>query len=149
MNINEVIKYPILSEKSYQQKENDVYIFAVDVRTNKAEVKKVVEYIFDVKVKKVNILSVSKKPKNVGKFKGFTNRFKKAFVTLKKGNKINIFPEESNEETKKDKLTKKEKIEIQKKAIEEKAAAKIAAQKDKKSLETNTKELKNKLEEKK
>ena len=146
MNINEVIKYPILSEKSYQQKENDVYIFAVDVRTNKAEVKKVVEYIFDVKVKKVNILSVSKKPKNVGKFKGFTNRFKKAFVTLKKGNKINIFPEESSEETKKDKLTKKEKIEIQKKAIEEKAAAKIAAQKDKKSLETNTKELKNKAE---
>ncbi|MCP4354178.1 MAG: 50S ribosomal protein L23 [Proteobacteria bacterium] len=124
MNVNEVIKYPILSEKSYQQMATGVYTFAVDFRTNKAEVKKVVEHIFDVKVAKVNIATVQKKPKKVGRFDGFTNRYKKAVVTLSEG-VINIFPEEV-EEKPKEKVTKKEK----KKEIseaEKRAAEKIAA----------------------
>ena len=141
MNINEVIKYPILSEKTYQQMENGVYTFAVDVRTNKVEVKKVVEYIFDVKVRKVNIFTINKKPKNVGRFKGFTNRFKKAIVTLKDGDKINIFPEESKEKSKVEKPIEKEITEVEKKA-----AAKIAAQKSKSEI-VNIKKSKIKKEE--
>lgn len=128
MNVNEVIKYPILSEKTYMQMSNQVYTFAVDFRTNKSEVKKVVEFIFDVKVEKVNISTVQKKPKKLGRFEGFTNRYKKAVVTLKEG-QINIFPEEvaKEEESKpKAKVAKKEKTnEIS--AAEKKAADKIAA----------------------
>ncbi|WKX02251.1 50S ribosomal protein L23 [Candidatus Mycoplasma mahonii] len=128
MDHNEVIKYPILSEKTYAQMENHVYTFAVDFRANKAQVKKVVEFIFDVKVEKVNIMTVQKKPKKLGRFEGFKNRFKKAVVTLKDGQKINIFPEEAaqeiNDKDKKDKKDKKEDIGIS--AAEQKAADKIA-----------------------
>lgn len=127
MNINEVIKYPILSEKTYQQMATGVYTFAVDFRTNKAEVKRVVEYIFDVKVGKVNIMTVDKKAKKIGRFAGFTNRYKKAIVTLTEGT-INIFPEEveapvETKETKK--AEKAEKVEMS--DAEKKAAEKIAA----------------------
>lgn len=125
MNVNEVIKYPILSEKTYMQMANNVYTFAVDFRTNKAEVKKVVEFIFDVKVEKVNIATVQKKPKKLGRFEGFTNRYKRAVVTLKEG-QINIFPDEAPAtEAKPAKESKKESKEIS--AAEKKAADKIAA----------------------
>lgn len=104
-----------------------VYTFAVDFRTNKAEVKRVVEYIFDVKVGKVNIMTVDKKAKKIGRFAGFTNRYKKAIVTLTEGT-INIFPEEveapvETKETKK--AEKAEKVEMS--DAEKKAAEKIAA----------------------
>ena len=123
MHLNEVIKHPILSEKTYQQMASGVYTFAVDFKTNKAEVKKVVEHIFDVKVEKVNIQTVQKKPKRIGRFNGFTNRYKKAIVTLVEGHVINIFPEEAVEEVK---PTKEEKPKEMSEA-EKKAAEKIAA----------------------
>ena len=141
MNINEVIKYPILSEKSYQQMATGVYTFAVDFRTNKAEVKKVVEHIFDVKVGKVNIMTVQKKAKKIGRFEGFTNRYKKAIVTVTEGT-INIFPEEI-EETKetKTKVVKAETVEMS--DAEKKAADKIAAKiAEKTANEAKTKEIK-------
>ena len=125
MNINEVIKYPILSEKSYQQMATGVYTFAVDFRTNKAEVKKVVEHIFDVKVGRVNIMTVQKKAKKVGRFEGMTNRYKKAIVTVTEGT-INIFPEEV-EEVKETKEVKDKAVKTEMSDAEKKAAAKIAA----------------------
>lgn len=142
MNINEVIKYPILSEKSYQQMAAGIYTFAVDFRTNKSEVKKVVEHIFDVKVGKVNISNIKKKPKKVGKFNGFTNRYKKAIVTLSEG-VINIFPEDAEEAPKEKAVKKSEKKEISE--AEKKAAAKIAAKakaKEAKAKEVEVKEAK-------
>lgn len=126
MRIDEVIKYPILSEKTYAKMAEGVYTFAVDFRTNKAEVKKVVEHIFDVKVEKVNIMLINKKAKSLGRFQGFTNRYKKAIVKLVDGQNINIFPEEAAQEA-----TKEVKVKETKKAemseAEKKAAAKIAA----------------------
>ncbi len=126
MNHNEVIKFPILSEKTYSQMSNHVYTFAVDKRTNKSEVKKVVEFIFDVKVAKVNIFTVPKKPKKLGRFEGFTNGYKKAIVTLKEG-AINIFPEEEVEETKKTAPKETKEDTAAATAAEKKAADKIAA----------------------
>lgn len=137
MNLNEVIKYPVLTEKTYQQMAEGVYTFAVDFRTNKAEVKKVVEHIFQVKVERVNIITVDKKPKKIGRFEGFTNRYKKAIIKLAEGNVINIFPEEAEvvEETKVEKKPKKvEKSEAEKKA-EAKIAAKVADKKEAKAEE--------------
>ena len=79
MNINEVIKYPLLTEKSELSRENkNVYTFVVDKRTNKIEVKKAVEFIFDVKVLKVNITNYDKKPAKLGRFSGFKNSVKKS-----------------------------------------------------------------------
>lgn len=129
MNINEVIKYPILSEKTYAQMSTGVYTFAVDPRTNRAEVKQTVEFIFDVKVAKVNIINVAKQPKKLGRYEGFTNRVKKAIITLSEG-VINIFPEEAPAEEVSAKEAKKEsKAPVAKEMsdAEKKAAEKIAA----------------------
>ncbi|MGZ9431978.1 50S ribosomal protein L23 [Mycoplasma sp. AC157] len=137
MNINEIIKYPILTEKSYLQMSSGTYVFAVDRRTNRSEVKKAVEYIFNVKVEKVNIFNVPKKPAKLGRYQGFTNSFKKAIVTLVEGHTIAVLnedlesptPEEQTnvvEETKKETKVSKSASEVDKKVAE-----KIAAKKNK------------------
>ncbi|MXR13505.1 50S ribosomal protein L23 [Mycoplasma flocculare] len=94
-NVNEIIKGPILTEKSYQLMSASVYSFKVSPKTNRSETKKAVEYIFNVKVDKVNIFTVPKKEKKLGKSKGFTTKYKKALVKLKPGYTINLFDEES------------------------------------------------------
>lgn len=144
MNHNEIIKYPLLTEKSYKTMAENVYVFAVDERANKIEIKKAIEFIFQVKVEKINVYNVPKKPKKVGRFDGFTNSFKKAYIYLKEG-KINIFPEDLEEDKKSTKRIKKEKSDSELK-IEEKVAAKIAA----KTKTSATKKVseKNKKEEK-
>lgn len=129
MNVNDVIKYPILTEKTYQQMhEYNIYSFAVDKRTNKVEVRKAVEFIFNVKVLKVNILTIDAKPKRMGRFLGYTNSYKKALVYLANGNKISFFPEEEKNEDSKIKKDSKP-VENEAKELseaEKKAAAKIA-----------------------
>lgn len=110
MNINEVIKYPVLTEKSEIARTNqNVYTFVVDKRTNKIEVKKAVEFIFDVKVKRVNIINYDKKPAKLGRFAGFTNAVKKAIVYLDENSKIVLFAEEANEAKKQLKTKQKQK----------------------------------------
>ena len=126
MNVNEVIKYPLLTEKTYSQMQSGIYTFAVDKRTNKAEVKKVIEFIFDVKVERVNIMTVNRKPKKLGRFAGFVAGYKKAIVTLKDGETIQIFPgdaEAAPVEEAKPKKEKKAKAEVSE--AEKKAAEKI------------------------
>ena len=138
MNINEVIKYPILTEKTYAQMPNDVYAFAVDPRTNRVEVKKAIEFIFQVKVKKVNIINIDKKPTKLGKSEGFTNKIKKAIITLKEG-KINLYPDEVSKKEKVTPKTKDQKIEtkIEVSETEKKVAAKIAASIKNKDVKSN------------
>ena len=58
------------------------YTFEVDVKANKTEVKDAVEKIFGVKVEKVNIMNYKGKFKRVGRYSGYTNRRRKAIVTL-------------------------------------------------------------------
>ncbi len=137
MNRNEVIKYPILTEKSYTLMGQGVYTFAVDKRTNKIEVKKTVEFIFGVKVAKVNIANITKKATKLGRFAGFTTAYKRAVITLKEG-QINIFPEEvSKEEAFKEKYNKevKEIKSDEPSEAELKAAAKIQAKVEEKEAE--------------
>ncbi len=144
MNKNEVIKYPILTEKTYSQMDKGIYTFACDFRTNKTEVKKTVEFIFDVKVAKVNIANVSKKATKLGRFAGFTNRYKKAIITLSEGT-INLFPEEIKEDAKK--TIKKEVKKDEPSEAELKAAEKIAAKaKEAESKKETTKPVETKKE---
>ena len=83
----DVIIKPLLTEKSYSDVANKKYAFIVKRDSNKAEIKKAIEEIFNVKVEKVNTLNYDGKFKVQGRAQGYTSKFKKAYVTLSKDSK--------------------------------------------------------------
>lgn len=92
MNVYDVVKRPVITEQSMSQMDQKKYTFDVDVRATKTQVKNAVEQIFDVKVSKVNILNVRGKKKRMGRYVGFTNKRRKAVVTLTEASKdIELF----------------------------------------------------------
>ena len=90
MEAREVLKRPVITERSSEQMAEQKYTFEVDTRANKTEVKDAVEEIFGVKVEKVNIMNYKGKFKRVGKFGGYTNKRRKAIVKLAEG-EIELF----------------------------------------------------------
>lgn len=82
MNAYDIIKKPLLSEKSYDGIPSKKYVFVVDDRADKTQIKAAVEQIFDVKVDKVNVVNVRGKYKRQGRTEGYTSKFKKAYVKL-------------------------------------------------------------------
>jgi large subunit ribosomal protein L23 len=87
----EIIKHPLVTEKSSAIKEIGWFVFAVDKRANKKEIKEAVEKLFKVKVDKVRTLVLSgKKVKRFGRPVGKRSPLKKAYVKLKEG-KIEFF----------------------------------------------------------
>ncbi|MBZ4212605.1 50S ribosomal protein L23 [Mycoplasma sp. U97] len=131
MEITRVIRRPILTEKSNVGLSSNVYTFEVDYTANKYQIKKAVEFIFKVKVVDVNTIKVDKKPKNLGRFHGFTNRYKKAMVKLAEGFTIAFYPQEETQDAKKE-SEKAEEIKATKakaEAKEAKVAEKLAAKK--------------------
>lgn len=128
MNINEVVKYPILTEKSEIARSNkNLYTFAVDPRCNKIEIKQAIEFIFGVKVVSINVINYDKKPANLGRSKGFKPAVKKAYVQLAEGSKIILFPEEAKAEELEAKKKAREQKSTELTDVENKAAEKIAA----------------------
>jgi large subunit ribosomal protein L23 len=93
MRLEQVIRRPLLSEKVMEQKETEnIVAFEVDPRANKIEVKKAVEAQFkDVKVEDVRILRGHGKVRRQGKFMGRRSDWKKAYVRLREGSKIEFF----------------------------------------------------------
>ena len=90
-NARDIILKPIITEKSIKtQEDNNTVVFEVAKGTNKVQVKKVIEEIFDVKVEKVNIVNVKPKTKRVGRYIGRTKAIHKAYVKLKEGSSITI-----------------------------------------------------------
>jgi len=87
----DIIKRPIITEKSYKLMEDNKYTFEVDRKSNKLDVKLAVQEHFDVKVEKVNIINVKPKKRRVGRYTGLTRNRKKAIVTLAEGQKIAEF----------------------------------------------------------
>jgi len=87
----DIIKRPIITEKTYLLMEANKYTFEVDRKSNKLEVKLAVEEIFDVEVEKVNIINSKPKKRRVGRYTGLTRNRKKAIVKLVDGNKIAEF----------------------------------------------------------
>ena len=90
MEARDIIKRPVITERSADLMSEDKYTFDVDVRANKTQVKHAIEEIFDVKVEKVNIMNVKPKKKRMGRYEGYTNRRRKAIVKLSEGS-IEIF----------------------------------------------------------
>ena len=89
-NYHNIIIAPVITEKSANLAANNIYVFSVDVKANKTHVKQAIESLFNVKVTKVNIMSVKPKKRRVGKYPGLTNRERRAFVTVSVGDKIEL-----------------------------------------------------------
>lgn len=87
----EVLKKPVVSEKTMGLLAENKYTFLVNPDANKIEIKHAVEKAFNVKVIDVKTISVKGKAKRVGRYVGKTSDKKKAIVTLKDGDKIEIF----------------------------------------------------------
>jgi len=87
-----IIKRPVVSEKSTILSERDnKYVFEVSTDANKIQIKKAVEEIFKVGVTKVRTMRMRGKLKRVRLQYGRTPEWKKAIVTLKKGDSIELF----------------------------------------------------------
>jgi len=86
----EIIKAPVVTEKSMADAQNGKYVFKVDHRCNKTEIKRAIEKLFDVKVETISTINVKPRTKRFGRYSGLTNRYKKAIVTLKDGQKIEL-----------------------------------------------------------
>ncbi len=78
----DIIKRPIITEKSMAQAAEKKYVFEVAKDVNKIEIKKAVEQVFGVKVQKVNTMNVLGKMKRQGVHTGKRPDWKKAIVTL-------------------------------------------------------------------
>ncbi len=91
MDPREIIIRPIISEHSYDLMEHNTYTFEVAKDSNKVEIAQAIEAIFNVKVVKVNTLNVKPKPKRMRYQEGKTRSWKKAIVTLKEGDTIELF----------------------------------------------------------
>lgn len=86
----EIIKAPVITEKSGVISQNGKYVFKVDSRANKIEIKQAIEKIFNVHVKEIRTINVKPKKRRVGRYTGLTNRCKKAIVKLAEGEEINL-----------------------------------------------------------
>jgi large subunit ribosomal protein L23 len=87
----QIVKYPIITDKATRLLENNQYSFVVDRYSDKLTIKAAVEYLFNVKVIKINTSRLPRKMKRVGKYIGFKPQYKKAIVTLSEGDVINLF----------------------------------------------------------
>ena len=88
----DIIRRPLLTEKSTMSAdvEKQTYLFEVDMKSSKEDIKEAVESVFDVKVHSVNTVIMRGKPKRVGRITGSRSNWKKAYVTLMKGYQINL-----------------------------------------------------------
>lgn len=87
-SVYDIIKEHVITEKSNIMMSEGKYTFRVAVDSNKIEIKKAVEQIYKAKVQSVNIMKMSGKKVRYGRYAGKKPDWKKAFVTLKKGEKI-------------------------------------------------------------
>ena len=92
MNRYGIIDCPLVTEKSTTLRETyNQYSFVADARANRSEIKKAIEETLKVKVDKVRIVNVLGKTKRLNRFVGKRPDWKKALVTLKKGEKLALF----------------------------------------------------------
>ena len=83
-----IILAPVITEKSESLRANNVYVFKVNKKANKTQIKNEVEKQFGVKVVNVNTVNVMQKKRRVGRYTGLTAAYKKAYVKLAEGSSI-------------------------------------------------------------
>jgi large subunit ribosomal protein L23 len=89
--VNNIIVSPVVSEDAMNKEVQSKYVFKVSVDSNKSEIKEALEARFKVTVEKVNIIRYKTKEHKFRYRKGKKKGFKKAIVTVKKGDKIELF----------------------------------------------------------
>lgn len=95
-NLYDVIRKPIITEKSMMAMDQKKYTFEVAPKSSKGLIKQAVESVFGVKVVSVQTVSVKQKAKRVGRYSGFKSGYKKAIVTLSADSKaIDVFGEDA------------------------------------------------------
>ena len=87
----EILRRPLITEKNTALQAQNKYGFEVAQKANKLQVKAAVEKVFKVEVTKVNVMNVPGKTRSRGRFRVRTIPWKKAIVTLKVGDKIELF----------------------------------------------------------
>ena len=95
MNSNQIIRRPLVTEKSTMQRESGANVIAFEVapEANKIQVKTAVEELFKVKVEEVRLFNVRGKIKRMGRYAGRRRDWRKAYVRLKEGEKAPDFIE--------------------------------------------------------
>ena len=91
MHLYEVLRRPLITEKGAGLQEQGKYVFEVASGANKPQIKQAVEKAFNVTVTAVNVMTVHGKTRRVGRRQVLTSPIKKAIVSLKPGDKIEIF----------------------------------------------------------
>jgi large subunit ribosomal protein L23 len=89
----QLLRYPVLTEKSMRFLELDQYTFDIDVKLTKPQIKKLVEKTFGVKVTSVNTHIPPKKSRRVGLTRGSKPLVKRVIVKLKQGQSLQLFAE--------------------------------------------------------
>ncbi|MEO0236489.1 MAG: 50S ribosomal protein L23 [candidate division WOR-3 bacterium] len=87
----DIVIRPIITEKTAFLRENGQFVFEVAPDSNKIEIKHAVEELFKVHVEKVRVINMKPKPRRVRLAPGYTKSWKKAVVTLRKGESIPFF----------------------------------------------------------
>jgi len=95
MNANQIIRRPLVTEKSTMMRDagDNILAFEVDTKANKIQVKKAIEELFKVKVQEVRLFNVRGKMKRMGRYQGKRRDWRKAYVRLMAGEKAPDFIE--------------------------------------------------------
>jgi large subunit ribosomal protein L23 len=91
VHLYEVLRRPLITEKNTALQAQGKYVFEVAREANKRQVSQAVEKAFKVKVTAVNVMSMPGKTRRIGRRRVLTQPWKKAIVTLKLGDKIELF----------------------------------------------------------
>ena len=91
MNLHDILRRPLVTEKNVTLQEQSKYVFEVAPQANKLQIKEAVEKVFKVSVTSVRVLATAGKRRRYGKFSLRKASSRKAVVTLREGDKIQIF----------------------------------------------------------
>lgn len=92
----DLIKYPIITEKSCRLIEKNKYTFDVDKKLTKPQIKKILENLFKINIISVNTHLPPIKKKRLGLKQGYKARYKRVIITIKSNQQIPIFGIEKN-----------------------------------------------------
>ena len=90
--IIELVKYPVLTEKSVRLLDVNQYTFDIDVKLTKPQIKNLIQETFQVDVIAVNTHRPPRKRKRLGYTQGYKTSYKRAIITIKRGQSIQILP---------------------------------------------------------
>jgi len=88
---HQIVRRPVVTEKGTALKEQNKYLFEVDRRATKVQIRQAVESLFHVKVAAIHTVAMRGREKRLGRFVGRTSDWKKAIVTLREGHSIEFF----------------------------------------------------------